>query len=365
MIILLLKYNLHTFSHEQAKKQSMNQSKTIGQFLEQSGMRFQIFDIGRRICRIPATRFQQFEKCALAYPQPSQRQAWIGILGWDPNDKNKHFIWFLKLPLDESACMVPAGRDDFLHRLLGTIGSSRAPETQNALHDNPYGFTPNQERMAYFHAMTLKTLGKPPSKYYRSAQSYFAKDSDHSQWAELGLQGIADIAVRLDEKNNGSDLAATIPYIPTEPFTALCHLLENRAIGTNITEAIIKRINNQLEKQKPDMQIVTSGLRGISFAKASGLRKRLLQKILSHRSAHNIEVLITIAGRCWNDLHSPELGRPYIEALAHEKVGQDIFSHIMSDLLYIPGMRTPLLQVLRDPKRSAQIEKAAAMMFGR
>ncbi len=345
----------------------MNQIKTIGQFFEQSNTQFRTFDMGRRICKIPSAQFQQFEECTLAYPKPSQRQAWLGILGWENENKNNHFIWFLKLPLDEKACMVPAGRDDFLHRLLKTVDakfSDPQQGAQNAMDDNPYGFTPNQERMACFHAKTLKVLGQPPSQYYQRAQSYFAGDLGYEQWSQLGLQGIADIATRLDEDNNAQHVAKSIPQLPVQPFTSLCNFLENEKVNTQITEAIISRINEQLTAKEPDIQIITSGLRGISYAKAKGLREQLIKSLLNHYVAHNIEVLITIAGRAWNDLHSPDLNQPYIEALANEEVGQEIFNHVMSDLLYIPGMRGSLLQVLRNPERSKQVEKATGAMFG-
>lgn len=342
----------------------MNQITTIGQFFEHSNTQFRAFDMGRRICKIPSKQFQQFEECALAYPQPSQRQAWLGVLGWEKENKSNHFIWFLKLPLDEKAYIMPAGRDDFLHRLLKTVDDKFSGTQQNAMDDNPYGFTPNQERMACFHAKTLKVLGQTPSQYYQHAQSYFAGDLDYKQWSQLGLQGIADIATRLDEENNAQHIAASIPHIPTQPFTSLCNFLENEKIDTQMTEMIIARVHEQLSAEKPDIQIITSGLRGISYAKAKGLREQLIKSLLNHPVAHNIEVLVTIAGRAWSDLHSPELNQPYIEALANEDVGQDIFNHVMSDLLYIPGMRGSLLQVLRNPERSKKIEKATGAMFG-
>ncbi len=345
----------------------MNQVKTISQFFEQSNTHFRIFDMGRRIRKMPSVQFQQFEECTLAYPKPSQRQAWLGVLGWENENKNNHFIWFLKLPLDEKACMVPAGRDDFLHRLLKTVDakfSGTQQDAKNAMDDNPYGFTPNQERMACFHAKTLKVLGQPASQYYQLAQSYFAGRLGYEQWPQLGLQGIADIATRFDEDNNAQHLAKSIPHLPAQPFSVLCNFLENEKINTQITEAIVHRINEQLMNKEPDIQVITSGLRGISYAKAGGLREQLIKNLLNHSMAHNIEVLITIAGRTWSDLHSPQLNQPYIEALASESVGQDIFNHVMSDLLYIPGMRGSLLQVLRNPERSKQVEKATGAMFG-
>ncbi|MCW8891458.1 MAG: DUF3549 family protein, partial [Sedimenticola sp.] len=75
------------------------------------------------------------------------------------------------------------------------------------------------------------------------------------------------------------------------------------------------------------------------------------------------ELLAALSGRAWEQLHEPRLRRLFLERLAENSAGQEAFNHCMADLLFIPGMREPVLGAVRDPNRSEQLSAAIGSMF--
>jgi len=344
----------------------MSKIPTITQFLESNSTRLRLFDMGRRVVKIPRDQFLKFEHCEINYPLPLQQKAWFGILFQDQD--REPFIWFLHLPLDELGRLVPAARDDFLHQLLERISNNLEAEKEgqpleSALKDNPYCFKPKDERLAIFHAKASLALKQQPSKYYAHARQYFSGDLGWDQWSFVGYQGIADIAVRLNEDNN-QQLSQAIPQLPTSPLEALCHCLENEEITLDITRALLDRVNKTLAEERPDPAILTSAIRGVAQSCSVNLRRELLHAILNRPDVCSPDVLIAISGRSWEPLKKAETGKLYLERLAENSAGQPFFSQSLVDLLYLPGMRTPLLELIRDPDRSEHLSQAIGEMFG-
>lgn len=349
----------------------MSAFSTIGEFLDQTGTRFRVFDMGRRVEKIPRDEFARFEAGKSPYPYPLQQHAWLGILGWNPDEPEERIIWFLKLGLDETGMLSLAARDDFLRRVVAAAedrarareeGVEEAETSADAMEDNPHGFKPKEERMAVFHAKALKSLGLPPSRYFEHARDYFAGKPGWDQWAFVGLQGIADFAARLDEDDHEALLAAAVPHLPDSPLQALCHALENSRFGIALAESLAQRLRAELEGDgRPD--VVASIVRGLSHCQAGGLRRQLLTEVLETPVGSDVNVLAAIAGRSWADLGEPDVGQRFVEALARSKGGQEAFNHIMADLLFIPGMREPLLAYLRNPERSSELARAMGALF--
>jgi len=348
----------------------MSQFSTIGEFLEQTETRYRIFDMGRRVEKIPREEFARFESGAAPYPYPLQQHAWLGILGWNPEEPEERFIWFLKLGLDETGRLSLAARDDFLRRVVASAEEqARAREAgeeetapADAMEDNPHGFKPKEERMAIFHAKVLKSLGLPPSRFFEHARDYFAGKPGWDQWAFVGLQGIADIIARLDEDDHEQVVANAIAHLPESPLQALCHALENSRFSITLAEPLAERLRAELDGEKR-ADIVASLIRGLSNTRAAGLRQQVLTKVLESPLGTNVEILAAIAGRSWADLHEPEVGQRYVEALARSEGGQEAFNHVMADLLFIPGLREPLLSYLRNPERSPELAQAMGNLF--
>ncbi len=121
----------------------------------------------------------------------------------------------------------------------------------------------------------------------------------------------------------------------------------------------------ELEVDSPQITALAMGLRALSRAKAHATRRESLQAVLALPTANNVELLAAIAGRCWEDLQDPDIARPFLEALARCEAGSDAFAAVLADLLFIPGMREPMLASLRSPERSPQLAAALEGFFGR
>ena len=210
--------------------------------------------------------------------------------------------------------------------------------------------------MAMFHAKISKQTGKPPSQYYSHAMDYFAGTAGFEQWNFVGLQGIADVAVRLDEKNNAQTLLKAVPQIPTTPFAALCSCLESIAINKTLTQTIAMRITKALENN--DIMLIAAGIRGLSFSTDQSAVTSSIMSVLKTPAGRNVEVLAAIAGRAWETLENSALRFSFLENLALCDAGQQAFDSIMADLLFLPILRPLIKEDFRKPERSEQLAAA-------
>jgi hypothetical protein len=342
----------------------MTKPLTLGDFLSEAGAQVYFFDLGRRVTRLPNGTVAAFEQAQHPYPYPFLRSAWLGVLFcYEGEDEQQ--IWFLRFPLDEQGLLLQAARDDFLSRIMETMGQDpRADKAHlSGLEDNPHGFKPRQDRMAVFHAKAAKLLSHPPSQYYTHAAHYFTGADGYEQWNFVGLQGIADVAARLDEDGNGPTLVQAMHHLPAVPFEALCGCLENEAIDAALTEAIGMRITQALEQEA--LAMATVGIRGISHSKDTWTLIATLDKVLQHPLGKQVDILAAIAGRAWEALQDQALRRRFLDCLAQCEAGPQAFDAIMSDLLFIPGLREQLLDELRAPDRSAILTEAVSGFFQR
>jgi len=333
--------------------------QTLSGFLQQAGAQVQFYDMGRRLVEIPGTNMLAIERQQQAYPQPFLRSASLGVLfyyGDDDGASSDQQIWFLKFPLDEQGLLQQAARDDFLRRMVErlaeqTLARHNPEATQSPPdmpEDNPHGFTPREDRMACFHARVAKRLGQPVSQFYAHAADYFTGSNGFEQWNFVGLQGIADVAARLDENDNLATLIKAIPQLPITPFAALCSCLENETIDPALSAALSARITTAL--QETDTVIATStiaaAIRGLSHGNDQQTLVTALCAVLDSDSGRNVEVLATIAGRAWHCLEQDNIRRAFLCNLALCDAGQGAFNNIMADLMFMPGLRQPLLDTL-------------------
>ncbi len=122
---------------------------TLSEFLHQSGAKYRVFDMGRRVVKLSPDEFVSFEWAKKPYPYPIQKAALFGVIFWSPAIPDKHYVWFLKFPLDEQGLLIQAARDEFLVMLLDRVGECMlAAEDGNniegALKDSPYTFKPRE-----------------------------------------------------------------------------------------------------------------------------------------------------------------------------------------------------------------------------
>ncbi len=367
----------------------MNELNTIKQFFTAIGCRFQCYDMGRLIQPIEHQTFIDFEHTRIAWNSPFMQHAWLALIFWkqisETSTEQNHTVWFLKLPLDEQAKLNLAARDDFLRRLIGALTNFLENSLQqqdnnqgedlhsldNVMKDNPYGFQPKQEQMANFHAIVHKHLALPASQYYQPAQKYFSGIDGFEHWSQLGFQGIADVAARMDEKyqgkNNQQLIAQAIAHLPASPFQALGNCLENHIVSRQLTRAVLDRVirdqeREQNEKEPISIAIYIACIRATAQASDLNLQAQLLTRILSSSARSDLEILATISARCWQQLCQAQILSLFLEALArteaYQNQGQGAFNAIMSDLMFIPEMRHTILQAFRSSERSERLAQA-------
>jgi hypothetical protein len=342
--------------------------QTLCEFFDQCHTRYRVFDLGRGIRQLDSDTFRHFENSEHPYPFPLQQHAWLGILGWDQETDAPPFIWFLKFPLDETGRLVPSARDSFLRGLLESLGSNiqaarEGGEFTDALSESPFGFKPKESMMAGFHARALKALNQPPSRFYAHARDYLSGQPGYEQWAFVGLQGFADISVRLDEEGNEARLLDALPQLPAPALIALCGFLENESLSPILSEALLARLQGELAREKADVNIIAALLRAFALSDR-GMACKAVAAALDSVHHHDIHLLAAIAARNWTALNENGLAQRFVEALAQNSLGLDACAQVMGDLLTIPGMRPVLLAQLRAPGRSEALSSAVGHMFG-
>jgi hypothetical protein len=367
----------------------MKEISSIYQFFSEINCHFQCYEMGRLIQPINDSTWKDFEQNKIPWPSPFLQHAWVGIIFWEDKTKQaqlNHTVWFLKLPLDEQAQLSLAARDNFLSQLIETLGhfwqqtsithNDTATDQvmyslENAMQDNPYGFQPKQEAMANFHAMAQQQLGLQASSFYQTTQSYLASFNDpketSSNWELLGMQGFADLCARLDEKyqgkNNQKLLIDCLEQLPMPVIRILGLCLENHKISKLLQNVTLDLFSKQL-KHNEDISITASIASACIRICAQGVDKnlliQLLQSVLVSPVNTNIEVLAAISGRCWTQLKQDKILFLYMEALAlcSKEQYPEAFNAILSDLMFIPGMRENIFKVFRSTERSPVLTQA-------
>ncbi|MEX0615985.1 MAG: DUF3549 family protein, partial [Methylophaga sp.] len=298
----------------------------LSEFLRHSGAKYRVFDLGRRVKKIPADVFEQIENAQLPYPTPFQRNALFGIIFWHPKAEKQHYIWFLRMPLDEQGLLLQSARDEFLVMVLERVGESMlaaadGQKIQGALKDSPYTFKPREDKMAAFNAQATYQLKLPPSQYYQNAYQYFTGQQNKENWPQLAMQGVADFAIRLNEPETVSAVTDYLPQLSPVPLQTLSQFLENAELPTLLVEAFSAQLIEALKSPEVDQAKVVACLRAASNTPAQGLLDEMVEQTLRHDCSQDIEVLAVIAGRCWQSLKQPTLASLFCEQLAQNNAG--------------------------------------------
>ncbi|QIZ77401.1 DUF3549 family protein [Ferrimonas lipolytica] len=328
---------------------AMTSINTLEQFLTLAGTQFRVFDMGRRVSPLDTNQFHQFENGEIAYPYPRSGHAWIGLLFWQPAGVKQHYVWFLKLPLDEQGKINPAARSQFLQLVVEALGQDPTVEISKEQHQrlasNPFVFTPSQEKMAVFNARVRVTLAQPASVHLQSVQDYFGGQLGWGNWQQLGLQGLADYCARLP-KSQQTQLAKAITQLPSEPAAALINVAEHFDMPAAVNDAWHQRAQASSE----ELAKITA-LRGL--AGCPELLTPALAKLLATPLSQ--DALIVIAARLWHGLDHANL-MAWLEQLA--RFPGNLFNQLYMDLVAIPSLRPSVLAALRDPNRSQQLSVA-------
>jgi len=343
----------------------MSSLSSLTALLQESGAQFRIYDMGRHINKISPQLFAQIEQGQKVYPSPYLHHAWLALLLWNPKQKLQNVVWFLKFPLDEQGHLVQAVRDDFINRLMTNINqmlqSADLNEAEDALKDNPFSFTPDQEKMAMFHAITHREIGAEKSQYYPACEKYYTGKSGWDNWQNLGLQGIAEVAVHLE--NSQIELVQQFDNIPDQPLIALCTCLEHVNIDHKLAAKIHTKLQQSIQKHA-NLSLSVALLRAAQAAPGKESKAAAIKLLLESPLANSAEVLTTIAVKASEQLLEPQLLQLFLEKLATGEAGQQGFSRILADLMFSEQLRQAILQAFRQPDRSAELSAAIGNMFG-
>ncbi|MCE0556073.1 DUF3549 family protein [Motilimonas sp. E26] len=336
---------------------------SLTDFLDKAQCQFRIYDLGRKVTKISASDFKKVELNQVPYPYPLQQHAWVAVVFWQVNNP-QHYIWFLKLPLDERGLLLAGPQTHFIQLVVEALGASleKQPDEkqQERLANNPYTFKPAEHKTAVFHAKLNLDLVRPASRYYEQAHAYFSGQLDWQQWQQLGMQGIADVAVRLKQDDNETHIGNALTQLPDTPLCILLEALEHQNMSTQLTEKLVELAQAKLA-DKP--QVATLALRAISSSKAKGLRQMLLKQQLASSLGQDPQWFIAVAARCWQDLVEPDFLAQYLEQLAVIDHGQ-LFVQLFADLVAQPELRHLLLGKIREPERSPALNHAIGLLFG-
>lgn len=337
--------------------------QSLTELLRSTGAALRVFDMGRRISKLSLEQFQRIEDSKLPYPTPFQHLAWVAVLIWNPKQKQENAVWFLRLPLDEQGLVAPAARDDLLKRLIQNVVNSKNGQLdEDALKDNPYSFTPEQGRMAAFHALASKEMKTAASSHYERAHAWFHDQLPEDEWPTLAYQGLADISMRLDQDSNAAALARKLPSMPAPVLENLCPLLENVQPAPAVQKELLALLQDALKSD--DSNRVAALARALSNITDELAKQAWVAEVLQSPHAAKAEVITVIATRCESALLEPKVLHLFLEQLAQGEAGQAGFSRILAELMFMPVHRALLLQAFRQPERSPALEQAIGEMFG-
>lgn len=345
----------------------MNNINTLSEFLLESGSQYRIFDMGRRVTPIDTSLFNDFEHVLTPYPYPLQQHAFVAVVFWNhqhllANDKsgnpasNQHYVWFLKLPLDEKGLLEQASRSQFLDLVIQALGRSleKTPnkEQQSALDHNPIIFKPSEQKLASFTSQVRQIMKLPPSEFMSPALNYLQDINRHTQWESVGYQGLCDITARLTDPLFNQAINSALTLLPEESFCALCCALENIEIDNNVAANLLDTLTININENN-QVKIIHAA-RALSNSKDNDIIKQAFEMLISYEMppTNALDILVTMSGRYWMIMQDKLSALMYLEKVVAADIEQDIFNQLFSDLVFIPDCREAMLFVYQTPNRS-------------
>jgi len=340
---------------------------TISQLLKLSGSQYRLYDIGRRVEKLPKELFEKVELNQLPYPTPSQGHAHIAIAFWQKKS-TQPYLWLLKLPLDERGLLNQGARNHFIAIIVEALGADLSQETnkkqEELLSDNPYLFTPAQYKLASLNSKIKVDLKQQPSEYLAPFQHYLSGEAGWQDWQAVGVQGITDFSARVNQGQHTELLLKALPNLPNEVLLPLCGALENETYPNELITALLSQLNLAFKSENSETsntQLQQHLLRALA---ANSDHIHVINFITSLLTQEKVspELLITLSSRCWLALADERRLMPYFEHLVASE-DNALFSSIFKDLVTIPTMRQVVFQCMRSPKRSPALAKAIGQLF--
>lgn len=328
---------------------AMHTITRLGEFLEHSGARYRLFDLGSQLRRLSSDDWQRFDRGG-AYPYPHLNHAWLVVLLWHPDNREQHALWFFKLPLDEQAALPAPVAADLLNRFIKALATGDAEERQRLLTDHPYQFKPDDARMAALHARAGRILGAPVSQFFAAAHDYLLGSADLTTWSHLGVQGIAEVLEAADEAEQ-SRLGQRLATLPITPRLQILQALEHHRPSLALTQAIIALADADSSPEQD-----SAAVRALSQSEAIGLVRAFISRALN-RQPQSLDLVLAILSRHPRLLDDTELSLVALDRLA-QLADQDGFNRVVQGLALQPGLSGLVLKVMRHPNRSEALVQA-------
>lgn len=340
-----------------------NSINSISEFLLHAGTEYIVFDMGRRLTLLDNQAFLDIENGSTVAPFPRQQHAWFGIVFWNKNSSNQHYIWFIKLPLDEQGLVVAATRNHFLQIIVDALGQSISDESEaaNTLPDNPYSFVPAQSLLAQFNALVRAKLNQPISASAQQVIAY-VKAPQVADWQQIPLQGIADVVTRLDTMENRREVQDSVIRnfsLFAEPFQrAFMEMAEMATVSEPLNRCMLSALDGK--------EISLAALRGLSCETKNETVYAHLVTYFEAKKLHRLDILSVIAARHFQQMDE-KLLLLFFEAVAEvdnkENYNGEVFRGFFSDLVQVPQLRELVLGILRTPERSDLLASAIGTLF--
>ncbi|KXI28175.1 DUF3549 family protein [Paraglaciecola hydrolytica] len=334
----------------------MSQINSISEFLLHAGTNYRIFDMGRAIRPITSQLFLDIELGNIPAHFPRAQHAWFGIIFFNPTEAKEHYIWFIKLPLDEQGLVLNAARQQFLQIVVDALGQQLDKNANNQLPENPYTFVPAQQQRADFNSLSRLSLVLPPSQYYALAAQY-VKNPQVVEWQNLSIQGIADLVAYIQQEQLEDTLIAQFQYFSPEVQLAFCQSFENHCITTKCSNMLLDWWHNGATTQERLLAL----LRALSQSNEQSLLNSFIQQLLEQEDWLSQDVLILLAARHWQRLDKLNLMRDFMHKLAES--GSGLFVALFRDLVLIPDTRDQMLKLLRCPDKPLSLTIAIEHLF--
>ncbi len=337
----------------------MQTISSISEFLLQAGTQYRVFDLGRGIRKLDSQSVLNIENGDIAAPFPRQQMCWLAFVFWNKTDSQQHYLWFVKLPLDEQGLVVTGHRDRFLSIIVEALGEQLSESKNQQLPENPYSFQPTQQQMADFNAIVKQHLKLPPHEQFEQCISYL-RSPQVMDWSILSLQSLSDVGCRINNTDIAPLFIKAAPALPTQVLYPLLSSIENQSINVGVTEYLCQWL---LEEPQPRTRHQL--IRALSQSKASGLVYNTVFALLNKTASLDDELFIVIVGRLWWLLGADDRLVEFFEILANYDNKGELFTALYTDLASQPALRDKVLAVLREPKKSLALQSAIGLVYSK
>ncbi|MDC8830394.1 DUF3549 family protein [Alteromonas gilva] len=337
---------------------------SLSEFLLHAGTDYRIFDLGRGVFPVSSQDFLDIENGKVCPPRPRQQHVWYAVVFWQTRPKAQRYIWFVKFPVDEQGMLVQAARNHFLQIIVDALGHQiAADQAADELPDNPYTFTPTQQQMAQFSAITRQALGDPKNDAAPLVEQYLQTPAV-IDWQKLPVQAIADTLIAMND-TLAEHIVNHYEHF-SEPFIdTMLSSLESVELNSQLRDFFIQQT---LEHAREDSQHqrVSELLRALSSPVFSAPVNACINQLFDIVAQPDMHLLSVIAARHYAQLDTLTAQR-FLEAAAKaDQAGAHqhaLFIGLFSDLVQIPVLRRTMLTLAKAHQHNPVMQQSVAALF--